>query len=171
MGRSQTGQSPWFIYPCFYNYSFPVRCICRYLCRSQRFHQVTFYFRDFKKYFFGLLLIDFLVFLTGYVLIGYTSITLIFREIIFLTLCFFSITLTSLLIFDSGQKKEVSSQTLHILAAIVIKMLLEMVLALVWFFILKKTDPSNLLLFFVLYLAFSLYSIIFMLKTLKSKSL
>jgi hypothetical protein len=50
-------------------------------------------------------------------------------------------------------------------------MLLEMILALVWFFVLKKTDTSDLLLFFVLYLAFSLYSIICMLKTLKSKSL
>jgi hypothetical protein len=55
--------------------------------------------------------------------------------------------------------------------AIVVKMLLEMVLALVWFYVLKKTGPSTLILFFVLYLTFSLYSIIFMLKTLKSKSL
>jgi hypothetical protein len=132
---------------------------------------VIFYPRDFKKYLFGLLLIDFLVFLTGYLLIDYTDITLSFSEIIFITLCFFSITLTSLLIFGRGQKKEVSSQTIHILAAIVVKMLLEMILALIWFFVLKKTDTSDLLLFFVLYLAFSLYSIICMLKTLKSKSL
>jgi hypothetical protein len=132
---------------------------------------VTFYPGDFKKYLFGLLLIDLLIFLAGYLLIDHTGIILSFGEIIFLTICFFSITLTSLLIFYRGQKKEVSSQTIHILAAIVVKMLLEMVLALVWFFVLKKTDPSDLLLFFVLYLAFSLYSIICMLKTLKSKSL
>lgn len=171
MGRSQTRQSPWFNYPCFYNYSFPAGSICRDLCRSQRFHQVTFYPLDSKKYLFGLLLIDLLIFLAGYLLIEHTGIALGFGEIIFLTLCFFSITLTSLLIFYRGQTKEVSSQTIHILAAIVIKMLLEMVLALVWFFVLKKTDTSDLLLFFVLYLAFSLYSIICMLKTLKSKSL
>jgi hypothetical protein len=132
---------------------------------------VTFYPGDFKNYFFGLLLIDLLVFLAGYLLINNADLNLSLGEIIFLTLCFFSITLTSLLIFYRGQKKEVGSQTIHILAAIVVKMLLEMVVALVWFFVLKKTDASDLILFFVLYLAFSLYSIICMLKTLKSKSL
>jgi len=46
-----------------------------------------------------------------------------------------------------------------------------MVLALIWFFVAKKTYPSSVLLFFVLYLALSLYSVYFILKTLKSRSL
>jgi hypothetical protein len=125
----------------------------------------------FRKYLIGLLLVDVLILFAGYLLVNFSGTALHFREIIFLVICFFSITFISLFIFSRGQKKEVSSQTLHILTAIVVKMLLEMVLALVWFYVLKKTDPSTLILFFVLYLAFSLYSIIFMLKTLKSKSL
>jgi hypothetical protein len=60
---------------------------------------------------------------------------------------------------------------MHLFVAIVLKMPLEMVLALIWFFVAKKTCTYSLLLFFVLYLAFSLYSILFMLNTLKNKPL
>jgi hypothetical protein len=88
-----------------------------------------------------------------------------------LTLCFSAITILSLHVFSLGLKKESDNQTMHILAAIVIKMLLEMVLALIWFFVAKKTYTSSLLLFFVLYLSFSLFSIFYMLNTLKHKPL
>jgi len=57
------------------------------------------------------------------------------------------------------------------MVAVSIKLPLEMVLALIWFFVAKKTFASSVLLFFVLYLALSLYSIYFILKTLKSRSL
>ena len=126
---------------------------------------------DFRKFLTGLLLIMLLAFFAGYLLITLTASSLSLSEIILLSVSFFFITFISLIIFGRGQKKEAGSQTMHILAAISVKMLLEMVLALIWFFVLKKTSPSDLLLFFVLYLAFSLYSIIFMLKTLKSKSI
>jgi len=126
---------------------------------------------DFRKFLTGLLLIMLLAFFAGYLLITLTASSLSLSEIILLSGSYFSITFISLIIFGRGQKKEAGSQTMHILAAISVKMLLEMVLALIWFFVLKKTSPSDLLLFFVLYLAFSLYSIIFMLKTLKSKSI
>jgi len=126
---------------------------------------------DFRKFLTGLLLIVLLSFIAGYLLVTLTAASLSLSEIILLSGSFFFITFISLIIFGRGQKKEAGSQTMHILAAISVKMLLEMVLALIWFFVLKKIRPSDLLLFFVLYLAFSLYSIIFMLKTLKSKSL
>lgn len=126
---------------------------------------------DFRKFLTGLLLIMLLAFFAGYLLVTLTASSLSLSEIILLSGSYFFITFISLIIFGRGQKKEAGSQTMHILAAISVKMLLEMVLALIWFFVLKKTSPSDLLLFFVLYLAFSLYSIIFMLKTLKSKSI
>jgi F0F1-type ATP synthase assembly protein I len=126
---------------------------------------------DFRKFLTGLLLIVLLAFFAGYLLVSLTALSLSLSEITLLSVSFFLITFISLIIFGRGQKKEAGSQTMHILAAISVKMLLEMVLALIWFFVLKKTSPSDLLLFFVLYLAFSLYSIIFMLKTLKSKSI
>jgi hypothetical protein len=125
----------------------------------------------FKKYLIGLLLIDLLVLSAGFLLVAFSVINLQFGEIAALTLIFSAIVLLSLFVFDRGLKKESSSQIMYLLVAIAIKMLLEMVLALLWFFVAKKTSTSSLLLFFVLYLAFSLYSIFFMLNTLKNKSL
>jgi hypothetical protein len=125
----------------------------------------------FKKYLIGLLLLDLLVLLAGYLLVTLTDVALQFSDIAVLTLCFSSIVLLSLFIFDRGLKKDPGSQTMHLFVAIVLKMPLEMVLALIWFFVAKKTYTSSLLLFFVLYLAFSLYSIFYMLSTLKNKSL
>ena len=63
------------------------------------------------------------------------------------------------------------NQTLHSLVAVSIKLLLEMVFALVWFILVKKTGLPSVLLFFVLYLAFTLFSIFIIVKTLKNKSL
>jgi hypothetical protein len=125
----------------------------------------------FRKYSIGLLLLDLLLLLAGYLLVTFTGVTLLFSDIAILTLCFSAIVLMSIYVFSRGLKKEPASQTMHLMVAVSIKMLMEMVLALIWFFIAKKTFTSSLLLFFVLYLSFSLYSIIFMLNTLKIKSL
>ena len=125
----------------------------------------------FRKYSIGLLLLDLLLLTAGYLLVTFTGVNLKFIEIVILTLCLSAIVLLSLYVFSRGLKKEPASQTMHLMVAVSIKMLLEMVLALIWFFIAKKTFTSSVLLFFVLYLAFSLYSIILMLNTLKTKSL
>jgi hypothetical protein len=125
----------------------------------------------FKKYSIGLLFIDLLVIFTGYLLVSFTDISLQLTGIVLLTLGFSAIVLISFYIFYKGLKKEPASQTMYLLASIAAKMLLEMVLALIWFFVAKKTGTSSLLLFFVLYLALSLYSIVFILNTLKNKSL
>jgi hypothetical protein len=46
-----------------------------------------------------------------------------------------------------------------------------MVLALIWFIVAKKTSLISVVLFFVLYLALSLFSVWVILKTLKHKSI
>lgn len=125
----------------------------------------------FRKFSIVLMLLDLLLLLAGYLLVNFTDVTLHFSEIAILTLCFSAIILLSFYIFSRGLKKEPASRTMHLLAAVAIKMLLEMVLALVWFIVAKKTFTSSILLFFVLYLAFSLYSIFLMLNTLKHKPL
>jgi ABC-type Fe3+-siderophore transport system permease subunit len=125
----------------------------------------------FRKYSIGLLILDLPILLAGYLLVTFTDVTLKFSEIAILTLCFSAIILLSLYIFSKGLKKETASQTMHLLVAVAVKMLLELVLALIWFFAAKKTFTSSVLLFFVLYLAFSLYSIFLMLDTLKHKPL
>jgi len=81
------------------------------------------------------------------------------------------ITLITLIIFLRGQKKEPESQTLHSLVAISLKFLLELVLVLIWFIVAKKTSLPSVLIFFVIYLTLTLFSIWVILKTLKNKSL
>jgi hypothetical protein len=125
----------------------------------------------FKKYLIGLLLLTSLVLIAGLVLTFLTDIKLIFSDVFVLTSCFFAISLATIFIFYRGQNKGTESQTMHILVALSLKMLLELVLALAWFFIAKKSGTGSLLLFFVLYLAFSMFSIYLMLNTLKNKSL
>lgn len=126
---------------------------------------------SFKKVITGLLLLDLAILMTGYFLTAFTTIKLPLTDILILTFCYTAIAAISLFIFYKGEGKDPGSQTMHILVAITVKMLLEMVLALIWFQVLKKTYPFTLLMFFVLYLSFSLYSLIFMLNTLKRKSL
>lgn len=118
-----------------------------------------------------LLLFTLLIVASGYLLINLTALDLNLREIATLTICFSFISFISLLIFFRGRKREPDSQTMHLFVATGIKLLLEMVLALIWFFVAKKTEVTSLILFFVLYLAFSLFSIFYMLNTLKNKSL
>lgn len=125
----------------------------------------------FRKFSIGVLFLDLLLMLSGYLLGTFTDVTLHFSEIAILTLCFSVIILLSFYIFSRGLKKEPASRTMHLLAAVAVKMLLEMFLALVWFIVVKKTFTSSILLFFVLYLAFSLYLIFLMLNTLKHKPL
>jgi hypothetical protein len=125
----------------------------------------------FKRYLFGLLILISFVLIAGYLLLAFININASFSELAILTFCFSAIVLLILYVFHRGIKKEPEGQTMHLLAAISIKMLLEMALALLWFFVAKKTSVASLILFFVLYLAFSLFSITLMLNTLKNKSL
>jgi len=81
------------------------------------------------------------------------------------------ISFITLNIFFKGQKKAPESQTLHSLVSISVKLLLEMVFALIWFIVAKKIGLQLVLLFFVLYLAFTLYSVFIIVKTLKTKSI
>ena len=125
----------------------------------------------FKKNILGLFFLDILLFFSGYLLLSFVNLNITLSEIIILIICFSAIVFLALYIFHRGINKEAATHTVHILAALSIKILLEMVLALFWFFLGKKTSTSSLLLFFVLYLAFSMFSIYLMLNTLKNKSL
>ncbi len=107
----------------------------------------------------------------GSLLLTFFNFGIAIPDFLILTFCFTAITLLSLFIFHRGMKKEPSSRTMHIMVSVTLKMLVEMVLALLWFFVAKKTAVAALILFFVLYLTFSLFSITLMLNTLKNKSL
>lgn len=92
-------------------------------------------------------------------------------DVVLLVLAFSTIALVTYIIFLIGQSKEPQSQTFHTLAAISLKLLLELVLVLIWFIAAKKNTLQDVIMFFVLYLALTLFSVIYILKILKAKML
>lgn len=123
------------------------------------------------KHILLLIFLEILILIAGYLVASNFNIGVLFSEIALLSVVFTLISLLTLFIFFRGQAKESGSQTLHTLVSVSIKLLIELVFAFIWFFIVKKTGLSNVLLFFVLYLAFSLFSILTILKALNYKSL
>jgi hypothetical protein len=92
-------------------------------------------------------------------------------DAIWLTLSFFVNSVICIGVFMAGQSKEPESQPFFTLVSITLKFLIELIIALIWFLIAKKTSISFILLFFVLYLTFTTFSIAMILNTLKNKSL
>ena len=123
------------------------------------------------KYSLLLLLFNALLFFIAYLLVSVIKLNFSFGNIVILSLFFTVVACITLLIFFKGQSKEPDSQTLYILVAVSLKFLLEIVFALVWFIVAKKTSLESVLIFFVLYLALTLFSVLIILKTLKNKSL
>ena len=119
----------------------------------------------------GLVLLNALFLFTAYILISSGKLKSGIGGIALLSGGFSVIAIVTILIFLKGQKKEPDSQTFYTLVAISLKFLLELILALLWFFNFKKNSFEAVLIFFVLYLALSLFSIWMILKTLKNKAL
>jgi hypothetical protein len=107
----------------------------------------------------------------GYLLLSIIEINLKFISIAALSTIFALIALISIIVFIKGQTKEPGTQTIYTLVSISLKFLLEMVIALFWFFVFKKTSISSVLLFFILYLTFTFFSIWVILNTLKNNTL
>ncbi|OFY77383.1 MAG: hypothetical protein A2V46_03440 [Bacteroidetes bacterium RBG_19FT_COMBO_42_7] len=116
-------------------------------------------------------MLEILILVAGFLIISNFNIKLTYNDIGVASAVFTLITLLILVIFFRGQGKEPASQTLHTLVSVSIKFLAELTFAFLWFFIAKKTGLSTVILFFVLYLTFTLFSVMVILKTLKSKSL
>jgi hypothetical protein len=102
--------------------------------------------------------------------VTYSELTISLGSIIFLSFLFSIIAVITIIIFLRGQFKDPESQTLHSFVAIGLKFLLEMFLALVWFIVAKKTSLTSVLIFFVLYLTLTLFSVSIILNTLKNRS-
>lgn len=127
--------------------------------------------KPFNKYILVLFLLNLLFIATAYYLFSTTKLKLLFSDIVILSSSFSIIAIITLMIFFRGQSGEPGSQTMHTLASISLKFLLDMILALLWFIVAKKNSLTSVLLFFVLYLELSLFSIWVILKTLKKRSL
>lgn len=126
---------------------------------------------DYLKQLVNLLVFDFCIFAAGTLLIKITEIEINPGDFLLLLFIFSLITLVYLILFIRGRKKSSEASTLHLLTATAVKLFSEMILALVWFVAVKKTGVESVILFFVLYLAFTLFSIMIVLNTLKTKSL
>jgi len=118
-----------------------------------------------------LLLLELLILAAGFFIISKSGTGIGFGEVALLSSILTVVALVTLIIFFRGQGRDPASQTLHSLVAVTLKFLLELVLAFVWFFVAKKTQLSSVVLFFVLYLTFTMFSVLIMMKTLKNKSL
>ena len=118
-----------------------------------------------------LLLLYILLLSFGYLYVTLVNPSLSLGDIVILLTVFSIIALITLIIFFKGETKEADSQTLHILVAVSLKFLLEIIFALIWFIVIKKTGLPSVLMFFVLYLTLTLFSLGVMLITLKNKAL
>jgi hypothetical protein len=123
------------------------------------------------KPFIRLLLLLLAVIAAGLLLKDAFSLEYTIRYLAILSLMFFISSAVALVIFFQGMKKEAKEQVMYSLLAIGSKFLIELLMVLLWFVIAKKTSITYIILFFVLYLSFSMFSVITILKTLKKKSL
>ena len=123
------------------------------------------------KYLLLLLIIYAGVICAGFIMRSLFSLHYSGRELAVLTSVFTIISAISLIVFFRGSGREQKEQVFHSLTAVSVKFLAELIVALVWFMIAKKSSAEYVILFFVLYLSFSMFSFGLMLKTLKNKSL
>ncbi len=127
--------------------------------------------RVFLKYTISLLTLDVIIFFLGSLILSKTGAVFMSGDFLLLLFFFNLITLTHLYIFFRGQTRDPGSSILYTLVSVSLKLLLEMVLALIWFIVIKKTSRASLYIFFVLYLTLAMFSLFVILKTLKNKSL
>ena len=92
-------------------------------------------------------------------------------SLIILITSFYLMSLLVLSVSYAGSSKSSESQTLFNFAAVGIKFVLSAVIALLFFEAFKKYGLNNILLFFVLYLTFTVYLLVVIVKVLNIRSL
>jgi hypothetical protein len=127
--------------------------------------------KKFRIYGIIIFLLNIILCTAGYFLVKKFALKVTWNDIVILSSLFSSISLLQLFIFFRGMNKESDSSVMHTLVSVSSKFLLDIILALVWFIVIKKTENHSVFLFFVLYLTLTLFSTFIILKTLKDKSL
>lgn len=123
------------------------------------------------KYFGLLILLTIIILISGSLLISRAGLPVESSSFFSLTLIFTIVNGVTLAIAFAGQGRDKKDQPGFTMASVSVKLLAEMVIALVWFIDEKKSAAPNVLLFFILYLSFTLFSVITIVKTLRSKAL
>ena len=127
--------------------------------------------KPFIKYFFYLSLITLVAITIGLLVAEVFDISMTVANVAGLTLTFSIISFTTLIIFFIGQTKAPGDQLLYTLTAISLKFILAAVAALIWFVVAKNFQTQYVLLFFILYLAFTFFLVIVILNVLNNKAL
>lgn len=124
-----------------------------------------------RKYFFFLLLLDIIVAFAGYLVFLLADIRIKYSDVLLLLAGFSAISVVTVVIFHLGQKKDPQGNVFHTLVSMGLKILLDLIIALIWFVLAKKNSTTSVFIFFVLYLTLTLFSVIYLLKELKNKPL
>ena len=94
----------------------------------------------------------------------------VWTDAVVLTVCFTVAALISLLIFFDGTSSDARKSVLMTLVAVSVKFLLSLIIALLFFVIFKNRETGSVILFFILYLAFTVFILLTFLNILKRKS-
>jgi len=92
-------------------------------------------------------------------------------DLLILSAIFTVIIIISVIVFIKGQSKSPQAGFWYSFVSIGVKLLLEMILAVFLFVVAKKNNIEMVLMFFILYLPFTLFLILTILKTLNKKLL
>jgi len=92
-------------------------------------------------------------------------------DLLTLSFVFTTIIIVCIVIFTKGLSKSPQNSSLYTFFSLGTKLLLEIILVIFWFVIAKKNSIEVVLIFFILYLAFTLFLISIILKTLNKKLL
>jgi hypothetical protein len=123
------------------------------------------------KYSILLILLGILLISAAFLIINLFNAGFRTREVAVASSVFIAIIFICMAVFFRGQSKEPDSKVMHTLVSVGLKFLMELMFVFFWFLIAKKTGLSSVILFFVLYLTFTLFLIFVILKTLKHKPL
>lgn len=127
--------------------------------------------KPFIKYFFYLALLTMAFIAIGLLVVKSFDISMTAANVSVLAITFSIISFTTLFIFFIGQTKAPGDQLLYTLTAISLKFILAAVAALIWFVVAKNFQTQYVLLFFILYLAFTFFLVIVILNVLNNKAL
>ena len=109
--------------------------------------------------------------ISGYFLIPEVLTSITPGQFLFTLLYFFLFTLLLFVLFYRGLTKDPQKGILYTFGAIALKLFVHMVYILVFYLLTKNLTMDFIIVFFVLYLAFTLYLILTFIKELKSKQI
>jgi hypothetical protein len=127
-----------------------------------------------KRYFrflVYLLLLTLTIIVIGYFVIDALNSYMTLKDIIILSVTFSLISFITLFVFFIGQAKAPGAQLIYTFSGISSTFVLATITALIWFVVAKKLQTQYVLLFFILYLAFTFFSVMVILNVLKNKDL